>query len=109
MALHDAEPGTFYLTDFLVRHYERLVAVGLGMDRHPELAREYFRHYRRVVYLVQAPDPELSAQAADIAVRLGLEYEERRTGYGDLASTLARVAHDARGEMVIEPPRSLRG
>ena len=109
MALHDAEPGTFYLTDFLVRHYERLVEVGLGMDRHPELAREYFRHYRRVVYLVQAPDAQLSAQAAAIAVRLGLGYEERRTGYGDLASTLAGVAHRAGNEMVIEPPRSLRG
>jgi hypothetical protein len=108
-ALHEAEPGTFYLTDFLVRHYERLVAVGLGMDRHPELAAEYFRHYRRVVYLVQAPDAELSAQAASIAARLGLEYEERQTGYGDLATSLAAVARRAGVEVVIEPPRRVRG
>jgi hypothetical protein len=109
MAMHDAEPGTFYLTDFLVRHYERLVEVGLGMDRHPELAREYFRHYRRVVYLVQAPDAELGARAAAIAARLGLEYEERRTGYGDLAGSLAGVARRAGIEVIIEPPRSGRG
>ena len=109
MALHDAEPGTFYLTDFLVRHYERLVEVGLGMDRHPELAREYFRHYRRVVYLVQSPDAELCAQAAAIAGRLGLEYEERRTGYGDLATSLATAVRRAGVEVVIEPPRGVRG
>ncbi len=109
MALHDAEPGTFYLTDFLVRHYERLVTVGLGIDRHPQLAREYFRHYRRVVYLVQAADAGLSAQAAGIAARLGLEYEERRTGFGEMATSLADVMHRAGVEMVIEPPRSVRG
>ncbi len=91
-ALGEAEVGTFYLTDFLVRHFDRLVITGLGIDRHPELAVEYFRNYRRLVYLVQAADPELSIAARAAAQRLGLEYEERLTGYGDLATRLSAVA-----------------
>ena len=87
-ALHDAEPGTFYLTDFLVRHFERLVIQGLGLDRHPELALEYFRNYRRVVYLAQVDDAALSAAAEAVAVRLKLSYERRLTGYGDLERSL---------------------
>ena len=90
--LSDAEPGTFYLTDFLVRHFDRLVIEGLGLDRHPELLPEYFRNYRRVVYLVQSADAALSNAARAAAARLGLAYEERRTGYGELASTLGQVA-----------------
>jgi hypothetical protein len=89
-ALAEAEPGTFYLTDFLVRHFERLVAATLGIDRHPELVGEYFRHYRRVVYLVQVADAKLTLQARAIAERLGLAYEQRVTGYGDLAGSLER-------------------
>jgi hypothetical protein len=89
-ALAEAEPGTFYLTDFLVRHFERLVAASLGIDRHPELVGEYFRHYRRVVYLVQVADTQLQEQARAIAGRLGLAYEQRVTGYGDLAGSLER-------------------
>jgi hypothetical protein len=91
-ALADAEPGTFYLTDFLVRHFERLVVAGLGIDRHPQLVREYFGNYRRLVYLVQAPDAGLSAAAQAAAARLGLAYEEVFTGYGDLAAGLAGAA-----------------
>lgn len=87
-----AEPGTFYLTDFLVRHFERLVVDGLGIGRHPELAAEYFRHYRRVVYLSQLRDDGLARAAREIARRLGLEYLERHTGYGELATGLAVVA-----------------
>jgi hypothetical protein len=87
-ALAESEPGTFYLTDFLVRHFERLVVAGLGIDRHPELAQEYFRHYRRVVYLAQVRDPESSAAARAVAARFGLHYEERLTGYGELATGL---------------------
>lgn len=89
--LSDAEPGTFYLTDFLVRHFDRLVIAGLGIDRHPELAGEYFRNYRKLAYLVQLPDAELAAAARAAAARLGLEYEEHNTGYGDLASSLSSV------------------
>ena len=90
-ALSEAEPGTFYLTDFMVRHFERLVIEGLGIDRHPELQQEYFRNYRRLVYLAQLDDAALSAAAEVAAQRLGLAYERRLTGYGELAPSLARA------------------
>jgi hypothetical protein len=93
--LSNEEPGTFYLTDFLVRHFDRLVIEGLGIDAHPELAAEYFRNYRRLVYLVQSPDVELAQMARAAAGRLGLAYEERFTGYGDLATSLGAVARPA--------------
>jgi|SRR5882724_5772223 len=90
-ALHEAEPGTFYLTDFLVRHFERLVIEGLGLDRHPELAHEYFRNYRRVVYLAQLEDAALTAAAQAAAQRLNLAFERRLTGYGELARGLGQA------------------
>ncbi len=92
-ALADAEPGTFYLTDFLVRHFERLVIGGLGIDRHPQLAGEYFRHYRRVVYLAQVADTKSGRSGpCSIAARLGLAYRVKHaSGYGELAISLARV------------------
>lgn len=88
-ALADAEPGTFYLTDFLVRHFDRLVIEGLGLYRHPELRDEYFRNYRRVVYLAQARSPELSRRAAAQAARLGLPLVEHFTGLAPFRSALA--------------------
>ncbi len=91
-ALADAEPGTFYLTDFLVRHFERLVIAGLGLDRHPELFGAYFGQYRRVVHLAQTPDEALRERARACAERLGLAFEARLTGYGDLGRSLAAVA-----------------
>jgi Protein of unknown function (DUF1638) len=91
-ALQDAEPGTFYLTDFLLRHYDRLVTRGLGLDRHPELAQEYFRNYRKLVYLAQNPAAEAEQQARDIAGRMGLGFEFRLTGYGDLGTRLMALA-----------------
>jgi hypothetical protein len=87
-ALAEAEPGTFYLTDFLLRHYERLVVRPLGLDRHPELAQEYFRNYRRLVYLAQVERPEAIGRARQIADSLGFAFEYRYTGYGDLGSRL---------------------
>jgi hypothetical protein len=87
--LADAEPGTFYLTDFLLRHFERLVIGPLGLDRHPELAAEYFRNYRRLVYLSQAPRPGAVEQARWIADSFGFEFEHRFTGYGELGTRLA--------------------
>ena len=87
-ALAAEEPGTFYLTDFLVRHFERLVLQGLGLDRHPQLQPVYFAHYRRVVYLAQVKDAEVLAQARAIAARLDLAFELRFTGYGELAALL---------------------
>lgn len=68
------EPGTFYLTDFLVCHFERLVIVGLGLDRHPRLLPQYFGNYQRVVYLAQARSTELESQAREHAAFLGLDY-----------------------------------
>ena len=90
--LSEAEPGTFYLTDFLARHFERLVVDGLGLDKHPQLQAEYFRNYRKLVYLAQMPSEALRCAARAAAQRLGLSYEERVTGYGELATTLASVA-----------------
>ncbi len=89
-ALADEEPGTFYLTDFLVRHFERLFVAGLGIDRHPELAAQYLHNYRRMVYLVQQRDAGLARQARAIAARFGLDYEESFTGPGDLETRLQR-------------------
>ncbi len=91
-ALSDAEPGSFYLTDFLLRHFERLVIEGLGIDRHPELLATYFGNYRRLVYLAQAPKAESETQAQAIAARLGLEYRLQSTGFGGLGQSLAAFA-----------------
>ena len=88
-SLHEAEPGTFYLTDYLATHFQRLVIEMLGIDRYPELANAYFGNYRRVVYLSQREDPRVMAKAQEAAAQLGLELEHRPTGYGDLATTLA--------------------
>ena len=87
-ALQEEELGTFYLTDFLARQFETLVLVGLGLDRHPELIHDYFGSYRRVVYLAQTDDPDLTARAQAAADRLGLAFERRPTGYGELAPTI---------------------
>ena len=91
-ALGESEPGTFYLTDFLLRHFERLVIRGLGIDRHPELQATYFRNYRRLVYLAQAPVAKAEEQARAIAARLGLEYRFQSTGYGGLEQSLVAFA-----------------
>jgi hypothetical protein len=93
--LADAEPGTFYLTDFLLRHFERLVIRGLGLDRHPELFPTYFGNYRRLMYLAQAPAADSIDRARAIASRMGLSFEYRETGYGTLATSLmGAVARD---------------
>jgi hypothetical protein len=87
-AMHDENPATFYLSDFLARHFEALVVRGLGLDRHPELLPQLFGNYERVVYLAQTDDAELTRRARQAAERLGLAYERRRTGYGDLVPSL---------------------
>lgn len=86
------EFDAFYLTDFLVRQFDAFVWKPMGLDRHPQLRDMYFGNYRKLVYQAQKDDPALDAKAEDCARRLGLEYERRFTGYGDLAVTLARVA-----------------
>ena len=87
----EEEMGAFYLTDFLVRQFDAFVWKPLGLDRHPELREMYFGNYDRLVYQAQTDDPALDAKAADCAARLGLRYERRLTGYGDLAPALARL------------------
>lgn len=97
-ALAEAEPGSFYLTDFLVRHFERLVIQGLGLDKHPQLLPMYFGHYRRVVYLVQRPELALRERAQAAATRLGLAYVEHYTGFGELIPAL-QAAHQGLREV----------
>jgi hypothetical protein len=87
----DAEMRVFYLTDFLVRQFDAFVWRPMGLDRHPELRGQIFAGYERLVYLAQTDDPALDAAAADCAARLGLDYERRFTGYGDLAGAIAAV------------------
>jgi Protein of unknown function (DUF1638) len=91
-ALAEDEPGTFYLTDFLVRNFDRLVMRGLGLDRHPELLPQYFGNYRRLIYLAQADDADLTARAEAAADILGLAFERRLTGLGELAPAIAGFA-----------------
>jgi hypothetical protein len=88
-SLSDEEPGTFYLTDYLVRNFERLVVRGLGLDKHPELLSTYFGNYRRLVYLAQADDPALTSRAEAAAAGLGLAFERRLVGLGELAPAIA--------------------
>ena len=83
-ALHEEELGTFYLTDFLAKHFDALVWRGLGLDRHPELRDAYFGNYRRVVLLSQALDHDVVAQARAAADRLGLAFEHCPVGRGGL-------------------------
>ena len=87
-AMADDEVGTFYLTDFLLRHFDRLVIRGLGLDRHPELMPQYFGAYRRLTYLAQVRAPERIAAAHAAADRLGLAFAYRVTGYGGLERSL---------------------
>ena len=96
-ALAEEEPCSFYLTDFLVRHFERLVIEGLGIDRHPELLPLYFGNYKRLVYLAQTRSPELLEAARAAAAKLGLAFELRETGYGDLEQALVRLGDAAPG------------
>ena len=96
-AMHEEEPATFYLTDFLARHFDALVVRGLGLDRHPELLSLMFGNYRRLVYLAQTDDPALERRAEAAAAYLGLAYERRRTGYGELRSSLERFVAEPAG------------
>lgn len=94
-ALHESDLGSFYLTDFVVRHFDAFVWRGLWLDRHPELLSAYFGNYTRVVYQIQTPIPGFREKAQEIARRLGLAYEERATGYGELATFMQHAAQTA--------------
>jgi len=88
----ETEISAFYLTDFLVRQFDAFVWRPMGLDRHPELRDMYFGNYTKLVYQAQTDDLGLDAKARTCAARLGLAYERRFTGYGDLATTLQAVA-----------------
>lgn len=88
----ETEFTAFYLTDFLVRQFDAFVWRPMGLDRHPELRDMYFGNYTKLVYQAQTVDAALDSKAEDCARRLGLAYERRFTGYGDLAVEMARVA-----------------
>ncbi len=95
-ALHDQEPGTLYLTDYLAKHFEPLVWRSLGLDRHPELRDLYFANYRRVVHLAQSDDAAIRARAEAAAERLALSFEHRPTGYGELGEAVVTLTDRAR-------------
>ena len=86
--ISDDELGTFYLTDFLARHFDRIIIEELGIAKHPELRDMYFGNYKKLIYLAQTDNPELMQMAQDAASKLNLEYEYRRTDYGDLEKGL---------------------
>lgn len=90
--MHEDEVGTFYLTDYLVRFFDRLIIEGLGIDRHPELQDVYFGNYKRLVYLAQTDDAGLQRKAEGAAERLGLAYEYHFTGYGGLGDFITEQA-----------------
>ncbi len=88
----DTEFTAFYLTDFLVRQFDAFVWRPMGLDRHPELRDMYFGNSTKLVYQAQTDDPALDARARDCAARLGLDYERRFTGYGDLVPFMEQAA-----------------
>src|SRR5215470_1690203 len=111
-ALFGAEPGTYVLTDYLVRSFQRTVVAGLGLDAHPELWPDYFRHYRRVVWLAQDRSAPMQVQAEQVAARFGLPLTVIDTGTGRLEAELARLVRDETSpsaETAARPPaRSAR-
>ena len=85
------EPGTYFLTDFMVRTFNGLIMKSMGLDRFPELKDDYFKNYQRIVYLAQSLDEELRVKAAAIAAYLGLPLEIRETGFNYLESRLVEL------------------
>lgn len=88
----DNEMTAFFLTDFLVRQFEAFVIKPMGLDRHPQLRDMYFGNYEKLIYLAQTEDPDLDVRARQAAQTLGLNYERRFTGYGDLPGEIAKLA-----------------
>lgn len=88
----DDDMMSFYMTDFLCRQFDAFFIKPLGLDKHPELIQDYFGNYEKLIYLAQTNDPELDRVAENAAKMLGLVYERRPTGYGDLPVELAKAA-----------------
>jgi hypothetical protein len=93
----DDDMMSFYMTDFLCRQFDAFFMKPLGLDKHPELIKDYFGNYEKLIYLAQTDDPELDKVAEKAATLLGLAYERRRTGYGDLTGELARITSHPQG------------
>lgn len=91
--ISEAEIGSYFMTDFLVRHFDRIVWEGLGLDTRPEMLKTYFGNYRDLVYLAQTDSPELQAKAQEAAKRLDLRYVYHKVGYGDLTQAIKEAAH----------------
>src|SRR5215831_11010246 len=109
-AVFEAEPGTYVLTDFLVRSFDRTVLAELGLDRHPELWPDYFGHYRRVVWLAQEWEPGLAAQAEQVAARFGLPLTVVPTGTARLERELeSLVAGDGMWSWALHPQKNVGG
>ena len=94
--LSDAEPGSFYLTDFLARFFDRFVIEALRLEQHPELIEQFFGNYRRVVYLSQTRDARLLVAARAAARYLQLDFHHIHSGYGELETQLVRFAVPSR-------------
>lgn len=90
------EVTAFYLTDYLARHFDKLIWEGLGLKDHPELLADYFGNYTKLIYLAQTRDEELAKRAMAAARKLGLQYEYRYTGYGEMETTLKERAGEQR-------------
>ncbi|MBX3597351.1 MAG: DUF1638 domain-containing protein [Rhizobiaceae bacterium] len=89
----EADMLAFYMTDFLCRQFDAFFIRPLGLDKHPELIPDYFGNYEKLIYLAQTNDPALDAVAENAAEMLGLKYERRFTGYGDLVPILEKHAN----------------
>lgn len=100
--LMDEEPGTYFLTDFMIRTFEGLIKKSMGLDRYPQLKEDYFRNYKRVVYLAQTEDEALLKKAERVAGYLELPLEVRLTGYNRLESQLVAL-------MAAQPSESAAG
>jgi hypothetical protein len=93
-ALMEADPTCFFLTDYLVRHFDRIIIQGLGLDRHPELRDDYFGNYSKLIYFAQIEDPRLKSKAEEAALRLGLAFEYRLTAYGELGTFIDKAMQE---------------
>ena len=96
--------GTFFLTDYMVRHFERIVMKGMGVRQHPELRDMYFGHYTRVLYIAQTDCEKLRAKAAQAAAELGLDFEYRHAGYGELADFIRGLPRLSGGLKTLQVP-----
>jgi Protein of unknown function (DUF1638) len=103
-ALFDAEPGTYVLTDYLVRSFQRTVVGGLGLDAHPELWPDYFGHYRRVVWLAQDRSAAMQTQAERVAAQFGLPLTVVETGTSRLEREMGRLVGGEAGCLTVGPP-----